>query len=296
MAFELDVTTARLFIAIAVEGSIAAAARRENIAASAISKRISGMEQHFGVKLLQRQASGAGLTYAGTVMLRRARNLLNESRSLESELRHLGHEIIGHVRIAGSESALFGFLPERLAACLEKYPGITVELDEQLSADIVRSVEQQSVDIGLISSAVSVDGMWVRPCFWDRIVALARKDHPLAAFTAITLEQLIEHEIIGLDPRGGLLMVERQAALIGKQLRIRVRTDGYDVVCRLAAAGVGVGIVAESVASIFGPALNLVSLPFLEPWARREHRVCVKPPQGALAPAARMVLNSLFEE
>ncbi|MDB5383307.1 MAG: transcriptional regulator, partial [Rhodospirillales bacterium] len=64
MAYLLDIITARLFVSVFEEGSIAAAARRESIAASAISKRISELEQRLGQVLLRRHAGGVELTVA----------------------------------------------------------------------------------------------------------------------------------------------------------------------------------------------------------------------------------------
>ncbi len=90
MAFLLDIITARLFVSVLEEGSIAGAARCEAIAASAISKRISELEQRLGQVLLRRHAGGVEVTAAGAAVLRRARNLLHEAGQLEAELRRAG--------------------------------------------------------------------------------------------------------------------------------------------------------------------------------------------------------------
>ena len=70
-----------------------------------------------------------------------------------------------------------------------------------------------------------------------------------------------------------------------------VRPD--DVVCRLAQEGLGIGIVAESSARLLADGMKLVSLPVLDSWARRQHRVCVRKPED-LSPAARLLLDRLL--
>jgi DNA-binding transcriptional LysR family regulator len=76
-------------------------------------------------------------------------------------------------------------------------------------------------------------------------------------------------------------------------MRNPIHADGYDVVCRLAQEGLGIGIVAESSARLFAPDMGLVSLPVLDSWARRQHRVCVRRPES-LSDAARLLLECLL--
>jgi DNA-binding transcriptional LysR family regulator len=101
--------------------------------------------------------------------------------------------------------------------------------------------------------------------------------------------------VIGQDPRAALQAVlTRQASALGRSLRIRVTADGYDVVCRLAQEDLGIGIVAEGSFRLFAGGLDLISLPVLDSWARRQHRVCVRKPD-LLSPAARLLLDTLLQ-
>ena len=106
--------------------------------------------------------------------------------------------------------------------------------------------------------------------------------------------ELLDHEIIGHDRRLGLVSIQRQAAALGRQLRIRVRADGYDVVCRLAQEGLGVGIVGERSAQLFAPEMNLVVLPLLDAWARREFSLCIRRPEASLPAAPRLLVDHLL--
>ena len=296
MSFVLDMTTARLFVSVIEEGSIARAARRESIAASAVSRRISELEQRLNLVLLRRHASGVEITTAGAAVLRRARNLLHEAGQLEAELQQLGAGIHGHVRVAAGETTLIGYLPAVLGSFLQANPGIRVDLEERLHADALRAVQEQSADIGILASEALPADMWVRPCYRDQLVAVVRRDHPLAQHTGVTLAEMLDHDMIGQDRRGALwALLSRQTTALGRSMRVRVTAYGYDVVCRLAQEGLGIGIVAESSSSLFAAGMGLVSLPVLDAWACRQHRLCVRSLEG-LSPAARLLLDRLLRE
>ena len=293
MAFLLDIVTARLFVSVAEEASIARAARRESIAASAISKRISELEQRFGLVLLRRHASGIEVTAAGATVLRRARALLHEAGQLEAELQALSAGIQGEVRVAATETTLVDYLPGVLRAFLQSNPGMRIELHEYGHADVVRAVEDQGADLGILPDEAVPATLWSRPVYRDQLVAVMRPDHALASYRGVTLAEILQHEIIGQDRRAALrTLLTRQAARLGQSMRVRVNADGYDVVCRLVQEGLGIGIVSASSFRLFAAELGLVSLPILDAWARRQHRVCARAVE-TLTPAARLLLDRL---
>ncbi len=297
MAYQLDMTTARLFVAVIEEKSIAAAARRENIVPSAVSKRISELEQRLGHILIRRHASGIEITPTGTLVLRRARNLIHEACQLTAELAQLSAGVEGHVRIAASETSLLGYMPGILGDFMRAHQSIHVDLYERANADVVMAIEQHTADLGIYAGDTPAGGLWVRPCFRDQIVAVMGHEHPLAQLTGVTLVQLLDHELIGDHEHGALsVLLNQQAAVYGRVMRIRVRARGFDLACRLAQEGLGVTVVAESASLLLAAeAMGLVVRPVLETWARRQHRVCAQQPE-ALPTAVRLMLSHILRE
>ena len=78
-----------LFVAVAEAGSIAKAGQQCHTAASAVSKRISDLEQFLHTPLLCRSGPGVSLTLAGHSFLVRARGVLNQATQLDEELRRI---------------------------------------------------------------------------------------------------------------------------------------------------------------------------------------------------------------
>jgi DNA-binding transcriptional LysR family regulator len=86
---KFDLRDLEPFVAVADAGSIARAAERSHTVASAISKRISDLEESFGAPLLLRGAKGVELTAAGNALLKRARVLCIRHNSCRAPRRVL---------------------------------------------------------------------------------------------------------------------------------------------------------------------------------------------------------------
>jgi DNA-binding transcriptional LysR family regulator len=82
----LDMESLRIFVAVIEEGSIAAAATRTHIVASAVSKRISDLEDDAGTPLLYRHSRGVQLTPAGEALYHHAKRLGEHLQQISDEL------------------------------------------------------------------------------------------------------------------------------------------------------------------------------------------------------------------
>src|SRR5690242_2954858 len=121
-----------LFVAVAEAGSIAKAAERCHTVASAVSKRISDMEDGFRTPLLVRGSKGVGLTPAGHALLARARGVLNQASQLNDEMLEFAAGVRGQVRVFANISSIVEFLPATLATFLGKHKEIRVHLEEHV--------------------------------------------------------------------------------------------------------------------------------------------------------------------
>ena len=147
----IDFVTLKLFVAIADERSLTRAAEREHLALAAVSKRVSDLENQLGIALLYRQPKGVELTPAGQRLLQHARLIMRQVDYLKSEFAEYGTDSAGHIRIFANTTAVTEFLPEVLAGFLAERPGVTVDLQERLSRDIVRGVLDGAADLGIIA-------------------------------------------------------------------------------------------------------------------------------------------------
>jgi DNA-binding transcriptional LysR family regulator len=294
LATRLDLVTLRLFVAVVEEASVLKAADREHIAPSAVSKRIADLEHAAQTQLLHRHRKGVQPTEAGQAMLHHARVILRDISQLESEIVDFATGMRGLVRLVASESALFGYFPDALSTFARKYPHIAISLSAESSHATVAAVLERAADIGIFWADVQTSDLRVIPCYSDRLVVVASKAHPLAALPELCFAQVLDHEIIEQEPESAIqALLTKQAALQGRVMRTHIRVAGYDAVCRMVQAQLGLGIVPKSYADRLSPALGVVTIPLKENWIDRYYKICVRRTEE-LSVAARLLLDHLI--
>src|SRR5438046_5504205 len=110
------------FVMAVDNGSIAEAARRLNLTAAAVAKRIHVLENEIGAALVTRSGRTIRPTEAGAAIVERARRFLAEARDFKSIA--IADRPSGQLRLGAVSSALSGLLPDILALTRENYPQI----------------------------------------------------------------------------------------------------------------------------------------------------------------------------
>lgn len=270
----IDVYTIRLFIAVAEEGSIARAAERENIAASALSRRLSDLEHTLRVPLLVRSARGVELTDAGRYVFDGARRIEQDLSRLVQDVWSISGAVVGTVRLYANPSAIVGFLPERLRKFSDTYPEVSIELSEQRSRDVVRACLDDRADVGVAVAMEVSRGLDSWRFASDPLIVLMPSDHPLAARETLHFTDVVESGLVGIQSGGSLDQLLRERAAAAKlSFKPKLSVDSFDAACRMVEAGLGVAIVPTSAAAAFAGTSRFLRRELDEPWAPRELRL-----------------------
>lgn len=287
-----DPTSLRLFIAVCEERNIATAAKREAIVPSAVSKRISQMEDEAGVKLLDRGRRGVEVTAAGEALWRYARETLQLLDRVQSELGAFAQGVQGHVRVFGSKSAVAQFLPEDISDFAKRYRDVRVSFEEREIWEIVRGVEEGRADIGVCWDAVDLRGLRTFPYHRDQLALVVHPSHPFAKRSSVSFEDSLDYEHVDIAARSIMQLRQRSAAAaVGKQTRYRIQVSTVDAACRIVAAQLAVAVVPREEASAIQKALGLRIIPLRNVWAKRQFVIAVR--DTALSRPAELLVQSL---
>jgi DNA-binding transcriptional LysR family regulator len=291
---KFDLRDLELFVAVADSGSIARAAERAHTVPSAISKRLSDMEEALGTPLITRGTRGIALTPAGHTLLTRARTLLAHATQLEDEIASYSRGARGHVRLFANISAIVEFLPAALASFLQRHPDIRLHLEEHVSDVVARAVAENVADLGIVSETPAVEGLEQWPFRRDELVVVVRPDHALAARDRVSFVECLECPCVGLHLASALhRQLTRAAGDAGRTFEPRIQVTSFDAVCSMVAAGLGIGIVPRSSTSAYTISLDLTAVPLADPWAQRELFLIARS-LDSLTPAARLLRDHLL--
>ena len=296
MRKRFDLLTMELFVAVATTKSIAQAAAQENIAASAISKRISDFEAQVGAPLFYRQQKGVLLTPAGEEMLRHAKDLQRLLDRIDDHMSDFAQGLRGTVRIAANTSAITQFLPEDLALFVENHPEMRIELAEQTSREIVAAVRDGVADIGIFSGLIPDPELDVYAYRRDTLMVLTPKDHPLGMDGPVAFSDFSAHDLVGLQKGSSLqAFIERKAAEQDLELRTRVEVLSFDGVRRMVEAGLGIAILPLGAVEPYLTASNLRMAPLAEDWAKRTLKVAVREKHALARPIQSLMAHLTTE-
>jgi DNA-binding transcriptional LysR family regulator len=292
-ARRMDLTSLQLFVAVCELGSIGRAAEREFIAASAISKRLSELETSVGTQLLYRHARGVDLTPAGESLLHHARSVLFSLDKMQGELSEYAHGVRGHVRIHASISAIVQFLPEDLGSFTRAHDQVKIDLEEHLSAEVVRAVREGAADLGLCNGATGLGELQSLPYRRDRLVLIVPRGHALAEREAIAFADTLDFDQVGLHSTSSIYLAMRQAAEeAGRTIKLRIHVTSLDAMCRMIDNGLGVGVMPQRAFELMNGVGALQSVPLSDPWAERELRMVARD-FSSLPVTARLLVEHL---
>lgn len=145
----MEIRELRAFVAVAENGSLSAAARRLHVSQSAVSQTVQSLERQLGVRLLERDRTGARPTDAGKILLREAKSLLDQHDRAVALI--AGPEAPAVVLRIGVPLEFPGeVLPAAFAELATHHPHARVEIRHAASAAQVSALRAGDLDLGLV--------------------------------------------------------------------------------------------------------------------------------------------------
>ena len=149
-----DTVTLETFIAVVEAQGFTRAAERLETTAGAVSRRISALEAHLGLRLLNRTTRRFSLTEAGEHYFRDVSAILQALTEAQDRASHLAEAPGGNLRVAGPLSFGVRALAPLLPAFLARYPNlhVTLDLDDRM-VDILATGADLALRIGSLTDS-----------------------------------------------------------------------------------------------------------------------------------------------
>ena len=119
-----------VFFMVAQHGSMAEAARQLGVSQPAVSEVIADLEHVYGVRLFDRSREGVERTLYGDSLFGRCVAVFDELKQSVRDIEFLLNPAVGELRIASVESITATFLPKVIQRFVQKYPCVTIHVDD----------------------------------------------------------------------------------------------------------------------------------------------------------------------
>lgn len=225
-------------------GSFSGAAEALGISQPAVSLQIRQLEQVFQVRLIERTSRGIKPTPAGMTLSEHSMKIdaavgaAVESVSLHSD------EITGTVVVGTGATACIHLLPPLLQQLRLRHPLLKVDVRTGNTSDIVRGVEENRIDIGLVTLPAAGKCLSVSPLGTDEFVVIMEKDLSGRSAKALSPDDLLPLPLIIFEPGSGTRsLIDEWFRDAGYAARPVMELGSIEAIKRMVRAGLGYSIV-----------------------------------------------------
>ncbi len=246
----MDLIHIREFVMLAECLNFGEAAERLFISQSALSKHIRAMERELEAPLFVRTTRSIRLSDAGQLYLPYARQMAALYTDAQIALDGLSRRASTSLTIAVMQNPQYYDLAKYITGFRQAHPDLTFSMVEADEGGLWEMFQQKAVNIipAFSSPQVPEDCQFV-PLAESAVVALLRRDHPLAREQAVSLGRL-EGERLLLPTRGGSLSALILEAFRREGVTPHVVYEGSSIGCiDLVKAGMGVSLHAREFAA-----------------------------------------------
>lgn len=232
----------QVFVAVVEAGSFTAAADRLDIAKSAVSRRVSALEERLGVQLLRRTTRRLNLTETGQSFYEQSARILADLDEAEAAATQEHGELRGVLRVALPLSFGVRHMSEPIAAFSRLHPRVSFELDlNDRRVDLMAEGADLAVRIGRLADSTLI----ARRLFEARTVVCASPSYLELRGTPVTPEDLVDHDCLvygNLPDPARWVCTDGDGARHTVDVRVAMSASSGDFLCAAAAEGLGVAL------------------------------------------------------
>ncbi|MBL8206813.1 MAG: LysR family transcriptional regulator [Blastocatellia bacterium] len=241
----LDIRHLKLIVAVTEEKSVTKAGERLHLTQSALSHQLRDIEERLGTPLFLRLNKKMVLTQAGERLLYSARQILDELRRAEDDLKQMAEHHQGTLRLSTECYTCYHWLPELLREFSQQYPKVEVNVVVETTHQPLPALLNGKLDLAIVSTPTRDNRVRYKPLFTDELVAILPPDHPLTAREYLRPRDFAgQHLILYVSPKDSDLYqwVLIPAGVAPAKLSVMQLTEA---IIEMVKAGLGISVLAR---------------------------------------------------
>jgi DNA-binding transcriptional LysR family regulator len=240
----MQIETLKAFCDLVESQSFSRAAARNFITQPAVSQQVKGLEARFGRPLLARDGRFVVPTEAGRVLYEAAREILDRFDRMQSDLKSVGQEMAGTVRVASIYSVGLYEMSPVIKTFLKTYPRVNLHVEYSRANRVYEDCLSGAVDLGIVPFPKARKGIQVLALPSDQLILICPPTHPFARKGEIDIRLLDGQDFVAFE-RDIPSRHAIEKILSHRKVRVRVvmEFDNIETIKRSVEIGAGVSIV-----------------------------------------------------
>lgn len=236
----------KVFRAVAENLNFRKAAEQLFLTQPAITLQIKALENDLGVRLFDRSANRVTLTTQGRTLLRSARKLAKLAAEAEQNLSAEDGRSSGTLSLGVSTTIAQYVLPRLIGAFLDEHPRVQLLLQSGNTEQVVASILNGKVSIGLIEGPARRRGIRTEPVMRDELVLIVPANF---AVTQLSPQQFLSATLLMREHGSGSRhVVEKALDRAGfrlKAFKSVMDLDSTEAIKSAVEVGLGIGFVSR---------------------------------------------------
>lgn len=244
----LDWNLLRTFLAIARERSVSRAAMHLHLTQPAVSQALRRLEDRLGLRLVDRHGPRIEVTQAGMEVQKIAEEIYGTISRLAFADVDSDHDISGTIRLGCASGIDYPAYDEFLSEFHRTYPRIEFEIQVQRSADVINSLQQKAITLGLTPRRTLPTSIDARIFLRQRYALFCGPHHPLFGRENLRISDITSYPLVSFnsDRVGGhlspLAIFRDEMGFTG---RVMASSSSMTEIKRLIFSGFGIGCLPE---------------------------------------------------
>jgi LysR family transcriptional regulator, regulator for metE and metH len=242
---DLEVRHLQLVTAVADLGSLTRAGERLHLTQSALSHQLRDIESRLGAPLFLRVGKRLVLTPSGERLLASARDVLERLQQAERDIREMGRDRAGLIRLTTECYTCYHWLPALLTRYRRRFPRVEVRIDVEATRRPMEGLIAGRIDVAIVSSPVRDRRFVVMPVFEDEVVLIAAPRHPFAKRTHVRPIDLRGETLLVYPPKDESTVLNEvllPAGVVPERVEEVLLTEA---ITEMVKAGLGVSFIAR---------------------------------------------------
>jgi DNA-binding transcriptional LysR family regulator len=240
----MHLETFKVFCDLVESGSFSQSAVRNFVTQSAVSQQIRGLESRFNTSLLVRDGRSVYPTEAGRILYAGASEILERFERLDLQLKSVGEEMTGNLRIATIYSVGLYEMSVAIKTFMKNYPKVNLHVEYCRANRVYEECLKGAADIGVVTYPKPRKGFQVLPLPADKLILICPPQHPFARKRQIGVRKLNGQDFVAFErdipSRRAIDKIFREHNI---QVRVVMELDNIETIKRSVEIGTGISIV-----------------------------------------------------